>query len=332
MSGGGQLCELHGDLPYNVFKFCVLARLSSTPVFIVGVGADLLKRPWNKFFARSSVRLANYVSLRSEESQAVIRNLGVKTETHVCPDPAYSLNLPEYLAAESSSTLTVAESQDLLRSLNVEIGTLAGPDSTRIAIPQGDPTIRKSKARRPTVGLNPMGFCDPRCWPRKDGDVHRQYLDKVVAFSEWLLAQNYQLEIFTSDVLTDFLSIEDLKKRLLAGVSAEEAGRVVIRPLPTLKELLLQMSGFDFVVTSKFHGVIFSHLLGKPVIALSYLPKIDDLMRAVGHERYCLDVEHFDVDTLVKSFQSVVEGEGSSESAISEDIRSLQERVTNALR
>ena len=167
MSGGGQLCELHGDLPYNVFKFCVLARLSGTPVFIVGVGADLLKRPWNKFFARSSVRLANYVSLRSEESQAVIRNLGVKTETHVCPDPAYSLNLPEYLAAESSSTLTVAESQDLLRSLNVEIGILAGPDSTRIAIPQGDPTIRKSKARRPTVGLNPMGFCDPRCWPRK---------------------------------------------------------------------------------------------------------------------------------------------------------------------
>jgi hypothetical protein len=25
MSGGGQLCDLHGDLPYNVFKFCVLA-------------------------------------------------------------------------------------------------------------------------------------------------------------------------------------------------------------------------------------------------------------------------------------------------------------------
>src|SRR5262249_48221490 len=35
MSGGGQLCELHGDLPYNVFKFCVLARLARTPVFIV---------------------------------------------------------------------------------------------------------------------------------------------------------------------------------------------------------------------------------------------------------------------------------------------------------
>ncbi len=110
-----------------------------------------------------------------------------------------------------------------------------------------------------------MGFCDPRRWPRKDSDVYCRYLDKLAAFSTWLLAHNYHLEIFTSDVLTDFLAIEDLKGRLLAGVSPDEAASVVIRPLPTLKELLLQMSTFDVVVTSKFHGVIFSHLLGRPV-------------------------------------------------------------------
>jgi hypothetical protein len=66
------------------------------------------------------------------------------------------------------------------------------------------------------------------------------------------------------------------------------------------------MSGFDFIITPKFHGVIFSHLLTKPVIALSYHPKIDDLMRAVGHSRYCLDIEHFAVDSLIETFGSLV--------------------------
>jgi polysaccharide pyruvyl transferase WcaK-like protein len=66
------------------------------------------------------------------------------------------------------------------------------------------------------------------------------------------------------------------------------------------------MSTFDFVITAKFHGVVFSHLLGKPVIALSYHPKIDDLMRTVGHDRYCLDIEHFEVDSLIETFELLV--------------------------
>ena len=74
----------------------------------------------------------------------------------------------------------------------------------------------------------------------------------------------------------------------------------------SLEELLTQMSQFDFIVTSKFHGVIFSHLLAKPVIALSYHHKIDDLMRAVGHDEYCLDVEHFELDPLKTAFRALV--------------------------
>ncbi len=42
IAGGGQLCELWGGSwshPYNVCMFCALAKLSRTPVIIVGVGA-----------------------------------------------------------------------------------------------------------------------------------------------------------------------------------------------------------------------------------------------------------------------------------------------------
>jgi polysaccharide pyruvyl transferase WcaK-like protein len=305
-SGGGQLCELHGDLPYNVLKFCVLAKLSNTPVFIVGVGADLLERPLNKFFAKWSVRLANYTSFRSHESQALVQSLGVKTETHVCPDPAYALDIRDYVTAESSNALTPDQSEALLRNLGIETHTYVCPDSAYGCDPESDPIASPSNALKPKVGLNPMGFCDPRRWPRKDNAAYCHYLDRLTALSKWILAHDYRLEIFTSDIIVDVFAIEDLKKRLLVGASSDERSRLVFRPVLTLKELLLQMSTFEFVVTSKFHGVIFAHLLGKPVIALSYLSKINHLMRAVGHDRYCLDIERCDDKELIETFQLLV--------------------------
>jgi polysaccharide pyruvyl transferase WcaK-like protein len=315
ISGGGQLCDLHPGLPYNVFKFCVLAKLSNKPVFIVGVGADLLQYSLSKFFAKWSVRLASYTSLRSVESQTLIRKIGVKNETHVCPDPAYALGVRDYVTTKRSDMLTDLEAQGLLRGLGCVVDCR---DSL---------TARSSDTPKFKVGLNPMGFCDPRRWPRKDAAVYARYLDKLETFSSWLVAQNHSLELFTTDINTDIYAIEDLKERLRVGASSDTRSEVIVRPLLTLKELLLQMSSFDFVVTSKFHGVIFSHLLEKPVIALSYLAKIDDLMRTVGHDRYCMDIENFDVGALTERFKLLVEEKDHLASLF----RNTSETYANAL-
>lgn len=268
ISGGGQLCELWRgpwSHPYNVFKFCALAKLSQTPVFIVGVGAGPLEHPLSKFFARWSVRLADYTSFRDVESQALLRDVGATAKTYVYPDPAYALHLPASAVANIS------------------------------------------KRARPKVGLNPIGFCDPRIWPREDDTAYGRYLDKLTTFSSWLLNHDYDLEIFSAEISVDRYAVEDLGKRLPIYASLNASSKVASIPSLSLNDLLIQMSTFDFIVTAKFHGVVFSHLLGKPVIALSYHHKIDDLMRAVGHERYCLDIDHFEVDSLIDTFESLVD-------------------------
>ena len=268
ISGGGQLCELWRgpwSHPYNVFKFCALAKLSGTPVLIVGVGAGPLEHPLSKFFARWCVRLATYTSFRDVESQALLRKLGATAETYVYPDPAYALELPVRAAA------TFSEKQ------------------------------------RPKVGINPIGFCDPRIWPRQDDAAYCRYLDKLAAFSTWLLDHHYDLEIFAGETSVDRYAIADLEKRIPTHVYQNQISTAARIPMLSLGELLAQMSTFDFVITSKFHGVVFSHLLGRPVIALSYHHKIDDLMRAVGHEQYCLDIDHFEEDSLIEAFESLVD-------------------------
>jgi polysaccharide pyruvyl transferase WcaK-like protein len=303
IAGGGQLCELHKDIPFNVFKFCLLARLAGKPVYIVGVGADLLSRPQNKFFARWAVRLARYVSFRSVESQALVRSLGVKRRTHIWPDPAYGLQWQAYLNSSTSDNLTRSQAETLFSKLGIDIeahlpNSIHAPNGSECRSAEFSNTaIRK-------VGLNPISYCDPRRWPRKDAAIYDRYLRELTAFCARLLQQNYYLELFTSDIM-DVHAIADLRTRLLKESSSAVASRVSVRLALTLKDLLLQMCSFDYVVTSKFHGVIFSHMLGKPVIAISYLPKINHLMRAVGHDRYCIGAEHFDANWLIQRFCSL---------------------------
>ena len=80
-----------------------------------------------------------------------------------------------------------------------------------------------------------------------------------------------------------------------------------------MKDVLREMAEFDFVVTSKFHGLIFSNLLRKPVIALSYHRKMDIAMRGIGQDQFCADIERFDVDWLINAFHSLVAERSSIE-------------------
>jgi len=273
ISGGGQLCELwYGPWshPYTVFKFCLLAKLARKKLYFLNVGAGPLEHPLSRLFARWAVRFGDYRSFRDRDSQELVRSLGVRATTYVYPDPVYALQV----------------------GIN---GNGASPNASKPII----------------IGLNPIGFCDPRIWPRKDNFVYKDYLEKITRFSTWLLEQGYTLRVFTTETSVDQHVLEDLKARLHSRFSSPEVINQIFRsPSESVNDLLREMSGFDFIVTSKFHGIIFSHLLGKPVIALSYQRKMDVAMQAVGQDRFCADIERFDIDWLVKSFLLLVcEGE-----------------------
>jgi polysaccharide pyruvyl transferase WcaK-like protein len=268
IAGGGQLSELWRgpwSHPYNVFKFSLFARLARKRLLFVNVGAGPLASGLGKAFIRWSVRLADYVSFRDAESQALVRSLGIQRETYVYPDSAYALDVSQYQAS------------------------------------------RVPKPRRPVVGINPIGFCDPRIWPRTDSTLYSRYLDCLAEFLNWLSSENYELRIFSAERSVDLYAVQDLKDRLRTRLTAAEINRICTQPIETVEDLLTEMSGFDFVITSKFHGVVFSHLLAKPIVAISYHVKIDHLMRAVGDSQYCLDIESFDPASLRRAFLTLTD-------------------------
>src|SRR5262249_44433324 len=62
--------------------------------YFVNVGAGPLLRPLSRLFVRYALRLANYVSFRDADSQALARKIGFSGKSEVCADCVYALQMP----------------------------------------------------------------------------------------------------------------------------------------------------------------------------------------------------------------------------------------------
>lgn len=199
------------------------------------------------------------------------------------------------------------DSEARIQSLGVKAETHVYPDLA-YGLEPSDAWKNGCRAKSmPVVGLNPFRFCHPLLQPRKDEALYEEYLKKLTEFSVWLLARGYKLRLFTTDHMNDVPAIQDLQTRLRSTLSSPElACRVSGGASESVEDVLREMSNFDVVITSKYHGIIFAHVLRKPVISLSYHTKMDAAMQAVGQDYYCANIENFEVNWLTKAFLSLV--------------------------
>ena len=266
ISGGGQLTQKDGPwgFPYTIFKWVVLARSAGIRCMFLNVGAGPLTQPLSKFFVTRALLAADYVSLRDNESQALVCKIGFTSESRVCPDSVYGLGVVE----ENGSPL--------------------------------------DRCAQPIVGLAPMPYPGLRAdLAAKDQNVYDEIIRKLAIFASWLVGQSYALTIFGTDIGVDPLAIEDLQMTLLRdhNITASQYG--VIHP-ESVRDLLAKMSRMDYVVTCRFHGVVFAHLLNKPVLAIAHHRKVIDLMVDYELSSYCVDIRDFNLTLLTERFSSMV--------------------------
>ena len=147
--------------------------------------------------------------------------------------------------------------------------------------------------------------------PRKhlseaDRIVYDQFIQQLGSFSAWLITQSYGLTLFGTDIGVDPAAIETLRAALLADHGIDSSRYTVDDTVKTTDELLAAISRMDYVVTCRFHGVIFAHLLNKPVLAIAHHPKVRDLMADLELSSYCVDIRNFDLKLLAEKFASMV--------------------------
>lgn len=159
----------------------------------------------------------------------------------------------------------------------------------------------------PIVGIGPMPYplCDPRDFPHEDiHAIYNEYIGKVAAFAASLVKASCTIEIFGTDVGADPPAIEDLRRVLLERYRIETPP---FRPIDSMEDLSARISNMDYVLTCRYHGVVFANLLNKPVLALPHHRKISDLMDSLGLADYYADIRKFQPEQLMDKFVSLVE-------------------------
>ncbi len=271
LSGGGALDEAWGGpwkTPYITLRWATLARLAGLKFLVMSVGVERLESKRGRFFARRAMRLASYRSFRDSYSQDFVQKI-CGCDGPMVPDLAFSLVIDPALEPE--------QRQNPPRP-NGFIGT---------------------------VGISPMDYLDPRSWPRKDGTQYQRYIATLAAFTEWLVARGYAVRFFPSDIYMDRLAILDVMAQLKAGKKNYSCAQVREERVAIVPELVQKIAACDFAVASRFHGVVLSHRMGTPVMALSYDPKVNRLMDAVGLNEYCFRIEDLKLDEMIRAFEAL---------------------------
>ena len=159
--------------------------------------------------------------------------------------------------------------------------------------------------RAPVVGISPMAFGRYGSWPKSYSDAYTRYLSCLAEFTAFLTEKGYRVMFFKSSGI-DPLAIQDLKTTILQRWPVGVLDMIAVPTVETLQELLREVKKVDFVVATRLHGVILSHILGKPVLAISYDRKVRTHMQDVGQEKYTLDLNSINSTDLISCFQTLV--------------------------
>jgi polysaccharide pyruvyl transferase WcaK-like protein len=165
--------------------------------------------------------------------------------------------------------------------------------------------FRGGAGSQPVVGVGLYDYRGGGAGPEDGPDPYRTYLGKISDFVEWLVDRKYPVRILIGDITYDTAVREDLRKSLgERGIGYADRG-IVDEPIASISDLFRQIGTADIVVASRFHNIILSLLLAKPVLSISYNRKNDALMAETGLPEYCLPIADFGVAELIGKFSEI---------------------------
>lgn len=236
----------------------------------------------------------------------------------VCFLSVQSLRNAEYVSFRD------ARSQALLQSCGFRGSSFVFPDNAYgLQIP-AQPVIEAD--RRPVLGIAPMPypFCDPQEVAANHQAIYDDTIDKFARFAAGVSGDFCSIHLFGNDVGVDPRAIDDLRRVLMECYGLE---------LPkyqrdsSVAQLLARTATLDYVVTCRFHGVVYAHLCNKPVIAVAHHPKVRTIMEELGLARYCFDIATFTPAHLTDAFHEMVANTQIIKNALADRLTLFRSRL-----
>lgn len=263
---GGVYDWWHGPWshPFTHFRWALVAALRKKKMVYLSVGAGPFKTPLGKFFFRYALSHAAYRSFRDEESLYWMEVIGMKQPTHLFPDMAFDIAVKRVPKAVSAAP------------------------------------------RRTLVGMNALPFFHAEwaaLYDTGEEDSYKKYIDTLAEFIDWLLHHNCEIVFFHSQIGDQFLDKDIIAVLEQKATSVLWRSNVRFTVSQTFEELLDLIDSLDIVVASRFHAILFSYLLKKPVLGISYHHKVDDLMTRMGQKQYIHDIRTITCGSLASGYE-----------------------------
>jgi polysaccharide pyruvyl transferase WcaK-like protein len=160
------------------------------------------------------------------------------------------------------------------------------------------PGSKPKSTEKPLIGIGLYEYHGRRA----DTNEYSNYIIKISKFIYWLVSRNYPVQILIGDILYDNPVRADLYRSLQnLGINYGECN-IFDEPIFSVQDLIEQIAATTFVVATRFHNVLLSIIMNKPLISVSYERKNDSLMEAVGLGEYCQSINELDVARLTEQF------------------------------
>ena len=299
VSGGGQLDEGWGGPwghPFALCKWCLLARLARVPSAFVSVGAGKIKSPLCRLFLSLALRLASYRSYRDENAKKVAASLfNAVAKDPVVPDLAFSL-------------------PDLTWPANAGLRLLSG--------------------NRTIVAISPIAYAKPGSWPFSDSALHERYLEQMAKILSQLAKRDCFLVMVWSSLGDDESVIPEILRRLDDVAGEKLSHQVHLPKISTWQDFSSVLREVDFLVASRLHSTILGFVSQRPALAISFNPKVDQLMKFLNQTDYLFQINNFVAEDVISAFdrlklskESVSEQLGASRQEILHDLNRQYDAV-----
>ena len=149
------------------------------------------------------------------------------------------------------------------------------------------------------VCVSPMVYCHPDLWPVKNENAYRHYIAKLADVVQRLIESRCEIVLVASDT-ADNHAITDLRENLTQRMGPACLDWLQQPPVESVEDFLRHVSKGQLLIASRLHGVILSHLIETPALALAYDRKVKSHMRVADQSDYCLSIDDFDVDQVLK--------------------------------
>ncbi len=225
------------------------------------------------------------------------------------------------MICDAAQIITVRDdgSRRLLESLAVPASKIQLTADPVFALPWSKPESPKSTAAR-KIGVS------LRNW---NVDVHAEFWQTEVAtaLDRFLQNEPIDIEFFPFQKLRGEIENDlAVSQRIRKLMQHQDRVHIVEEDLSPA-DLVARMAGCDFIIGMRLHAIIFGMLANVPVIALSYDPKVDQLMQRVELQHFSIDIKSIENAHLTRLMQEALQNAADLRATIGKHQAELEQEA-----